>query len=189
MIYLLKAQNLYKIGYANDIDKRMTAYKTHNPFVEWARYTKGSEKDEKKLHQKYKKYRTTGEWFQLPDEIITELIQKFQIVFPYFSTKPLTASEVQEAIKTNNITPLVEASKWYKIFKLSNEEVFLHLKSDLLLNQEYTYEELENTFKPIFEELGLEWSYKNSIDKYFPSYTKKRKVINGIKHTVYRFEI
>ena len=99
MIFLLKAQNLYKIGYANDIDKRMTAYKTHNPFVEWARYTKGSEKDEKKLHQKYKKYRTTGEWFQLPDEIVTELIQKFQIVFLIFLRNLLLLLKYKKLLK------------------------------------------------------------------------------------------
>lgn len=190
MIYLIKAQNLYKIGSATDMDKRMVAYRTHNPFIEWVRYTKGSEKDEKKLHKKYKEYRTTGEWFQFPDEVVTELLQKFQTEFPYFAKKekPLTVSEVREAIKTNNITPEVEASKWYKILILSPEDTFLQLKSGILSDKEYTYEELEATFTPIFENLGLEWSQKTSIDLYFPFYTKKRKTINGVKHTVYWFD-
>lgn len=56
-----------------------------------------------------------------------------------------------------------------------------------LLSKEYTYEELEATFKPVFESVGLEWSMKTSIDEFFPSYTKKRKVIKGKKHTIYKF--
>lgn len=83
---------------------------------------------------------------------------------------------VIKACKENNLLPESKSTKgeyWVK---------------EKLINKEYTYEELENTFKPIFEELGLEWSCKTSIDTYFPSYTKKRKVINGVKHTVYWFE-
>ena len=58
-----------------------------------------------------------------------------------------------------------------------------------LIKYEYTYEELESLFKPIFEKLGLEWSSVKSIDTYFPNYTKKRKTIQGRKQTVYRFSI
>lgn len=57
-----------------------------------------------------------------------------------------------------------------------------------LVAKEYTYEELEATFTPIFEDLGLDWSKQISIDLYFPFYTKKRKTINGVKHTVYWFD-
>lgn len=83
---------------------------------------------------------------------------------------------VIKACKENNLLPESKPTKgeyWIK---------------EKLINKEYTYEELEHTFKPIFEELGLEWSKQISIDTYFPSYTKKRKVINGVKHTIYWFE-
>ena len=56
-----------------------------------------------------------------------------------------------------------------------------------LLDKEYTYEDLETTFKPILESFGLEWSKQTSIDEFFPHYIKKRKVIQGVKHTVYKF--
>lgn len=56
-----------------------------------------------------------------------------------------------------------------------------------LLNKEYTYEEIESIFKPIAESLGLTWSRRTSIDEFFPHYIKKRKIIQGIKHTVYKF--
>lgn len=58
---------------------------------------------------------------------------------------------------------------------------------DKLQRRDYTYAELETTFTPIFESVGLEWSRQNSIDEFFPEYTKKRKVIRGVKETVYRF--
>lgn len=56
-----------------------------------------------------------------------------------------------------------------------------------LLAKEYTYAELEATFKPIFAANGVEWSKQTSIDQYFPSYTKKRKTIKGVKETIYKF--
>lgn len=56
-----------------------------------------------------------------------------------------------------------------------------------LIKPEYTYEELEETFRPVFEQYGLEWNHNNSIDNYFPDYQKKRKTIQGKKYTVYKF--
>ena len=59
--------------------------------------------------------------------------------------------------------------------------------TDKLQKRDYTYTELETTFIPIFQSVGLEWSPKKSIEEFFPEYTKRRKVINGVKETVYRF--
>ena len=88
----------------------------------------------------------------------------------------------------NNSISVIKACKESNLLPESKPTKGERWIKEKLINKEYTYEELENTFKPVFEELGLEWSCKTSIDTYFPSYTKKRKVINGIKHTVYWFE-
>jgi hypothetical protein len=34
MIYLLKSNNYYKVGYADNVESRLNAYKTHNPDFE-----------------------------------------------------------------------------------------------------------------------------------------------------------
>lgn len=52
---------------------------------------------------------------------------------------------------------------------------------------EYTYQELEDIFIPLFKEHGLKWDRKNSIKLYFPSYTSKRKQKNGKREMYYRF--
>lgn len=58
-----------------------------------------------------------------------------------------------------------------------------------LYKKAWTYDELEETFQPIFMQHRLEWNHNNSIDTYFPTYTKKRKTIKGVKETVYTFNI
>lgn len=52
----------------------------------------------------------------------------------------------------------------------------------------YTFAELEIIFQPIFLKHGLKFS-RFSLDEYFPTYTKKRKTIKGVKETVYTFNI
>lgn len=51
----------------------------------------------------------------------------------------------------------------------------------------YTYEELENIFKPLFKEHNLKWNKNTSIKTYFPKYLKKQKTINGIRKMCYVF--
>lgn len=57
----------------------------------------------------------------------------------------------------------------------------------VLENREYTYQELEDTFIPLFKEHHIKWNKINSLKLYFPEYTSKRKVKNGKRDTYYRF--
>lgn len=58
-----------------------------------------------------------------------------------------------------------------------------------LTKNEYTYNELESIFTPIFEQHGLKWNKKTSIKYNFPPFTKKQKVKNHIKSLYYIFNI
>lgn len=51
---------------------------------------------------------------------------------------------------------------------------------------EFTYPELEQIFSPLFKEYSIKWSQK-SISKYFPEHTKKRKQVNKVQTTYYKF--
>lgn len=58
-----------------------------------------------------------------------------------------------------------------------------------LNKSEYTYEELETIFKPLFEKHGLKWNKRLSISNFFPDHTKNRKMVNRIKSTYYKFTL
>ena len=53
---------------------------------------------------------------------------------------------------------------------------------------EYTYQELEEIFTPLFKEHNLKWDKTRSI-KLFPSNTKKRKQIKGKRMIYYIFDL
>ena len=53
---------------------------------------------------------------------------------------------------------------------------------------EYTYEELETVFKPLFEKHNLKWNKNTSIKNFFPQFDKIRKQIKGNRATIYKFK-
>ena len=75
MLYLIKlkgeSNTLLKIGYTENINKRLKAYKTHNPLIELIDIKEGSIIDELNLHNKLKEYlfNNSKEWFIENEEI------------------------------------------------------------------------------------------------------------------------
>ena len=82
--------------------------------------------------------------------------------------------------KKNNMQANVETS---------NTPIGLTWITEKLEDREYSYKELEKIFSPAFKEHGLEWSVKQSIINYFPSFTKRRKAINGERDYYYKFKL
>ena len=82
MIYLIQSAYLdendnfhkaLKIGYAKDLDKRLSAYNTHSPSYKLLKTRDGDENLEKHLHIYFSKYRLGNyEWFEYNDDIIEE---------------------------------------------------------------------------------------------------------------------
>ncbi len=54
-------------------------------------------------------------------------------------------------------------------------------------NKEYTYEELEDEFIPLFKEHRLKWSRKNTIKLYFPNYFNRRRTIDNKRVMFFKF--
>lgn len=76
VVYLVHAKgtDLYKIGKAVDVGKRISDLQTSSPYklvilavVEGTR--------EKDLHARYKQFRQHGEWFCLPDSAVAEILE------------------------------------------------------------------------------------------------------------------
>jgi hypothetical protein len=77
-IYLIKSQNLYKIGRAKNIDSRIKKYITENPYeieVIFKVFVDDYFSEEEKLLKMFESRWIRGEWFSLNDEDV-ELIKK-----------------------------------------------------------------------------------------------------------------
>lgn len=70
MIYLIESNNSYKIGYTTDLQKRLKAYKTHNPTFELITYKDGTQIDETNLLNLLKEYKIENEWFKKDEEVL-----------------------------------------------------------------------------------------------------------------------
>jgi hypothetical protein len=75
-IYVLKDVNspTFKIGIAQNVEKRRRALeKQSGRKIQLKISFVGSQKEEKEMHDKYKKYRLEGEWFRWNSEIKKEV--------------------------------------------------------------------------------------------------------------------
>ena len=77
MLYLVKSQEWYKVGYAKNVAKRFKDYNTHNPSYVVLGVKKGTLEDEADYHNRWLSYPRKLEWFQLPNEIVEELKTEF----------------------------------------------------------------------------------------------------------------
>ena len=73
MLYLIrlkgKEQSLLKIGFTENINKRLNSYKTYNPLIELLSVKEGNIRDETNLHNKLSNYVYSTEWFIECDEV------------------------------------------------------------------------------------------------------------------------
>lgn len=66
-LYLIQCGEYIKIGRADNVKLRLSQLKAANPYpVKLLKVVKGAGHLEHELHEKYKKYHHTGEWFALP---------------------------------------------------------------------------------------------------------------------------
>lgn len=74
-VYLMKSNNLYKIGLTGNWEKRLKRLKTGNPNIEKviAKRVEDCKEAESKLHKRYKSKRESGEWFSLTDQDIKDI--------------------------------------------------------------------------------------------------------------------
>lgn len=71
--YILKSQGLHKIGKTKDLEDRLAAYRTHNPYFELI-YTIPVDCEEL-LHNLFKSKRKHLEWFELDDNDIAKIAE------------------------------------------------------------------------------------------------------------------
>lgn len=67
----MKSHDLYKIGKAKNVNKRIQTFKTGNPVIEVVKVIEGDY--EHKLHKIYKEKRVIGEWFSLSSKDVENI--------------------------------------------------------------------------------------------------------------------
>jgi len=89
-VYLLHAEgtNRYKIGWSKCVNSRVDTLQTGCPYpINVIIVMDSTEDGERWLHRRFAQYRVCGEWFELPEEIVTWLA----------SLKPATTGTLQDA--------------------------------------------------------------------------------------------
>jgi hypothetical protein len=77
-VYLVRCGGFHKIGLAKDADKRLSGLKTSSPFeMELLKKWRCKRPDtiEAHLHERFKSFRTRGEWFQLSEQVVQSLLK------------------------------------------------------------------------------------------------------------------
>lgn len=81
MIYLIESGDYYKIGYAENLEKRLKAYNTHNPDYKVVDTIEGSKYYETLLHKLCAEYNKRSEWFIKCNEVLI-LWNNFKNIIP-----------------------------------------------------------------------------------------------------------
>ena len=122
MLYLIKSPGncgkILKIGYTNDIKKRLGSYKSENPDSELLATREGDEDFEHKLHKYFHrfKYISGREWFYYNEEIVDEFktIQEANLVSreelvekisPILDISDLFRNKIDEIVKLYSKDP------------------------------------------------------------------------------------
>jgi len=76
-VYLIGSSSFVKIGIATNVQNRLAALQTSSPHplkIIKAWNCKDAKRKEKLLHEKYKEFRKSGEWFYLPEAVVKQLL-------------------------------------------------------------------------------------------------------------------
>lgn len=142
MVYLIKSGNYLKIGYSNDVKKRLQNYTTHNPDIVLLDTIEGDESIEKMLHNLCKEFRLNNkqEWFHLNPFII----------------------DVWNSLKDSEFVEIPKSEIDIEYININYKEKFEETLSELLKLKEELISEKEKFWK-IKEEL---FNTNNVLDNY-----------------------
>lgn len=108
-VYLIRAAQFYKIGISGDVNKRLKAIQTGCPIqCEYIGYfqTDEPEKLERELHAAFLSAKTYGEWFDLGDDHIRQMVADYGLKHsknpfakPTEQTKKATKSKALKAVR------------------------------------------------------------------------------------------
>lgn len=138
MLYLVKLDNTYKIGYSEDIISRIKQISATHIEVELISTKLGNMKDEKKLHELCKEYHIKNELFTVNKEVC-------KIFNTYICENLRTPKDDIEQLKKENkrLTEELEKYIYYTLSALEHSDELLKINKKL----NDMIEELTNSIK------------------------------------------
>jgi len=75
-VYVIESNGLYKIGFSSDFTKRLSSYNTHTPLnkIICVAFNNNAFDLESELHKKWNYLNVSGEWFNLNQSQLLELL-------------------------------------------------------------------------------------------------------------------
>jgi thiaminase len=114
MIYLVQLDNVYKIGYAKDVEKRIKNLSPTHVIVDLIHSMEGTIADEKELHKLCKEFKIKNELFELREEVI-EIFKNYI---------PFTKEIVEEVVYKKHVMDGVILPENYSfVVILSDKEI------------------------------------------------------------------
>ena len=80
IIYFIRCNEYYKIGYTSNFERRLAQYRTHNPFdliVIATKNTKSCGHYEDDIFKRYSSALHHGEWFKLRETDVVEIVDRW----------------------------------------------------------------------------------------------------------------
>lgn len=176
MIYLIEDRDYLKIGYAEDVNKRIKQYKTHSLYPKLIKTKIGTVEDEKNLHQLCGQYWVSGEWFKNCPEIL-DIFNKYEPKLDLLQIKKITCynlSLIFSCIKHN--LKLSNPDNWYRIKPKSiprtQEKLYWELKAhnSLIKEEEIWMKYYFNTHRVLnnyIQQAHWGMSHKDTIEFFF----------------------
>ena len=151
----------------------------------WCRiYNSSNEIDKDTLNRSYNKdtfatmYSRKYNGQYLYDENLRKMdLYNYNLISEIYNSSISVLTECNNSGLSANISPTLNKGIEWIIQEILNRGKY-----------EYTYQELEEIFTPLFKEHNLKWDKTRSI-KLFPSNTKKRKQIKGKRMIYYIFDL
>ncbi len=119
MIYMVKSNDLVKIGYTKNVSRRLLELQTGNPYkLNLVFMGIGGADEEKQLHEAFSKHRSLGEWFKIENEfervyeiVKNDMLIQLGLIHDFKNIEPipweasrrwlvLTANDLWSAIET-----------------------------------------------------------------------------------------
>lgn len=120
-LYVIGCEEYVKIGISKDVAKRFEGLRGSNPYpltLLASVYCEDAKKYETQLHEGFANFRTSGEWFKLPEKVLKEFLESLPPASkPQRSVISALALKLPRKPKTSNL----HSSNYYYAYAMQEE--------------------------------------------------------------------